>query len=57
MVFRDRYKEIEKAEDGRIRVMVEGIYNEDAEEGSDFRAVVDRYVSIGMVNNIGWPVA
>ena len=36
--------------------MVEGEYNEENEDGSDFRALVEGYVSIGTVNNVGWPV-
>lgn len=50
--FKDRYKE-EKLENGGISFMVDGIYNEDAEEGTDFRAIVDKYVSVGIANNIG----
>lgn len=33
--------------------MVDGIYNEDAEEGIDFRAVVDKCIAVGIVRNIG----
>ena len=56
MFYRDHYRTEQKLPDGGIRLMVEGEYNEDAEEGSDFRAVVDRYISVGMVNNVGYPV-
>lgn len=56
MFFKDRYNKVEDLEDGGIRLMVEGIYNEDAEEGTDFRAIVDGYVSVGVVNNIGYGV-
>jgi len=51
--FHDRYIEQEKLPDGGVRLMVEGEYNEEAEPGTDFRAVVDGYISIGVVNNIG----
>ena len=53
MFFRDRYIELEKLENGGIRLMVEGEYNEDAEPDTDFRSVVDKYISISIVNNIG----
>ena len=49
--FRDRYKE-EKLADGGIRYSVDGVYNEDAEDGTDFRALVDKYISIGVATNI-----
>ena len=51
--YRDRYRVKEKLEGGGVRLMVEGIYNEDAEEGTDFKALVDGYISIGIVNNLG----
>lgn len=54
MFYRDHYNKIEDLEDGGVRLMVEGAYNEDAEEGTDFRAIVDGYVSVGVVNNIGY---
>ena len=54
MFFRDRYNKIEDLDGGGMRLMVEGIYNEDAEADTDFRAIVDGYVSVGVVNNIGY---
>ena len=56
MFYRDTYRQIAELEHGGVRLTVNGQYNEDAEEGSDFRAVCDRYVSVGTVNNIGYPV-
>lgn len=53
MFFRDTYNELEKLQNGGVRYMVHGEYNEDAEPDTDFRAVVDKYISIGIVNNIG----
>ena len=53
MFFRDHYIELEKLENNGIRLMVEGDYNEDAEPNTDFRAVVDKYISISIVSNIG----
>lgn len=52
MFYRDSYDEIDKLPDGGSRYMVNGRYNEDAEEDTDFRAIVDGYVSIGTVNNL-----
>ena len=52
MFYRDHYNEIEKLPDGGMRLMVEGVYNEEAEHGTDFRAIVDGYVSVGIVRNI-----
>ena len=54
MFFKDTYNKMEDLENGGVRLMVEGHYNEDAEEGTDFRAIVDGYVSVGVVNNIGY---
>lgn len=31
---------------------VEGMYNEEAEENTDFRSIVDGYVAVGKVSNI-----
>ncbi len=50
--FHDRYKLLEEKEDGTKIYMVDGIYNEDAEDGTDFKAVVDHYISVGIVKNI-----
>lgn len=53
MFYRDHYIELEKLPGNGVRLMVEGDYNEDAEEDTDFRAVVDNYISVSIVNNIG----
>ncbi len=53
MFYRDHYNVLEELPGGGRRLMVEGVYNEDAEEGTDFRAVVEGYVSVGTVRNIG----
>ena len=53
MVFKDHYNMLEELADGRKRWMVEGVYTPEAEEGSDYRAVLDGYISIGIVNNVG----
>ena len=54
MFFRDRYRMVENLPDGGRRFEVDGQYNEDAEPDTDFRAIVDGYVSVGIVNNIGF---
>ncbi|MCR5329653.1 MAG: 5'/3'-nucleotidase SurE [Lachnospiraceae bacterium] len=51
--YRANYKLVETREDGSMFYMVDDIYNEDAEEGTDFKAILDGYVSVGVVNNIG----
>lgn len=56
MFYRDRYKQIEELPDGGMRLTVDGQYQEVAEEGTDLRALIDSYVSVGAVNNIGYPV-
>ena len=52
MFYRDRYRVVEQLNGGGVRLEVDGQYNEDAEPGTDFRAVVDNFVSVGIVNNI-----
>ena len=54
MFYRDRYDILEELPDGGVRLMVHGTYNEDAEPGTDFAAVVEGYVSVGRVRNVGW---
>ncbi|MCR5416784.1 MAG: 5'/3'-nucleotidase SurE [Pseudobutyrivibrio sp.] len=54
MFFKDSYDVLEELENGGNRYMVNGQYNEDAEKDTDFRAIVDGYVSIGLVNNVGY---
>ncbi|MBP5331242.1 MAG: 5'/3'-nucleotidase SurE [Lachnospiraceae bacterium] len=46
------YKLEETKEDGTMIYVVDDIYNEEAEEGTDFKAILDGYVSVGVVNNI-----
>ncbi|WP_034443287.1 5'/3'-nucleotidase SurE [Butyrivibrio sp. AE2032] len=49
--YKDRYKET-KISDGRMSYMVDGIRNWEAAEGTDLRAILDHYVSVGIANNI-----
>lgn len=52
VVYEDRYLVTERLPDGGKRYMVDGKYQAEAEEGSDFQAVLDHFVSIGTVTNI-----
>ena len=54
MYYKDHYNVIEELPNGGIRYMIEGVPRLIAEEGSDFRAILDNYVSVGVVNNIGY---
>ncbi len=54
MFFKDHYNAVETLDGGGTRYMIEGVRTADAEEGSDFRAVLDGYVSVGLANNIGY---
>ena len=51
-IYRDQYEAAETLPGEGKRLMIHGIYNEDAEEGTDFRAVLDGYISIGIINNL-----
>lgn len=52
MFYRDSYRAVEALPGGGIRLTVDGAYNEDAEPETDFRAVVDNCISIGLATNI-----
>lgn len=52
MFYRDRYKKITDLPGGGMRFEVDGVYNEECEPGTDFRAVVENYISVGIVNNL-----
>ena len=49
--YKDRYNETVISE-GRISYMVEGIRNYTASEGTDLKAIIDNYVSVGIATNI-----
>lgn len=51
MFYRDRYKKTADLPNGGIRLEVDGLYNENCESDTDFRAVIENYISIGIVNN------
>ncbi len=50
--YKDHYVEKEKLPNGGIRLMVEGDPSTESEEGSDYRAVTENYISVGVVNNV-----
>ena len=52
MFYRDHYNVQVQLPNGGLRLMVEGDYNEDAEPDTDFRAVVENFISIGIAANI-----
>ena len=49
--YKDRYLE-KKVSSGKISYMVEGIRNYEASQGTDLRAILDNYVSVGIATNI-----
>lgn len=49
--YADRYMETQVSE-GRVSYMVEGIRNYHALEGTDLKAILDHYVSVGIATNI-----
>ncbi|MCR4739697.1 MAG: 5'/3'-nucleotidase SurE [Lachnospiraceae bacterium] len=49
--YHDIYKE-ELLPDGTLRLRVSGTYYEDGEPGSDVAAIIDGYISIGVVHNL-----
>jgi len=53
-IYHDRYKVTELLPDGGKRLIVDGIYNEDAEPSTDFEAVFANYIAISRVRNIGF---
>lgn len=50
-LYTDRYLETEVSP-GRIAYTIQGTLNDVASEGTDMRAIMDGYISIGVVNNI-----
>lgn len=52
MFFKDGYKVIDKLQDGGLKYMVDGKHIDEAEDGTDLRAIMDNYVSVGIANNI-----
>lgn len=54
MLFRDSYRIVSHLPENGMRFEVDGHYQEIAEPGTDLRALLDKYVSVGRVRNVGW---
>ena len=52
MFYKDSYKAIEELPNGGRRYMVDGEKVMLSEEGTDLRAVLDNYISVGFARNI-----
>lgn len=50
--YNDNYKPVEEFYNGGVSLMVDGIYTVSREEGTDYGAIVDNYVSVGFVRNL-----
>ena len=50
--FHDHYNVVKELENGGIRYMVEGVLNYEGEEGTDFSALINKYISVGIVKNL-----
>lgn len=50
--YTDRYKAVEEFSNGGVSLMVDGIFSPTSEEGTDIGAVLEDYISIGVVRNI-----
>ncbi|MCR4758425.1 MAG: 5'/3'-nucleotidase SurE [Butyrivibrio sp.] len=48
----DNYKEVKKLDNGGISYMVDGTFAPVSETGTDIGAILDNYVSIGLVENL-----
>lgn len=51
-MYQDRYIETEKLPEGGFRLAVNGIFSMKCKEGTDFHALINNYISIGVLNNI-----
>ena len=50
--FTDSYKAVEEFSNGGLSLMVDGKYMPSSEDDTDYGAVLDNYVSVGIVRNI-----
>ncbi|MBR6391079.1 MAG: 5'/3'-nucleotidase SurE [Lachnospiraceae bacterium] len=51
--YHDHYNVLTELDNGGIRYMVEGDLNLESEPDTDFHSLIDNYVSVGIVNNVG----
>ena len=52
-IYYDHYNKVCDLDGGGIRYMIEGDLNTESEPGTDFHAVFDNFISVGIVNNVG----
>ncbi len=52
-MFRTRFRLLVKSPDGAVTLTGDSVPDETCEEGSDFRAILDHYISVGIVRNVG----
>ena len=52
MFYRDSYRIERDIRDGGNELMVDGAWEAEGEEGTDLKAIIDGYVSVGIVTNI-----
>lgn len=52
-LYRSRFLPSERQPDGSVILTPEAYYDETCEEGTDMKAVLDQYISIGIVRNVG----
>lgn len=52
MFYRDTYSIVKELPGGGVRLEVNGKHNKTAEDGTDMKAVVDNFISIGRVKNV-----
>ncbi|MBO4373826.1 MAG: 5'/3'-nucleotidase SurE [Lachnospiraceae bacterium] len=50
--YKDHYNVVKKLPDGGVEVMIEGVHVPVKEEGTDYGAILEGFVSIGYVGNI-----
>ncbi|MBO4901038.1 MAG: 5'/3'-nucleotidase SurE [Lachnospiraceae bacterium] len=52
-IYYDHYNKVCDLDGGGVRYMIEGVLNLESEPGTDFHAVFDNYISVGIVSNVG----
>lgn len=50
--YTDRYRAVEEFANGGVSLMVDGLFSPEAEELTDFGAILDNYVAVGRVRNL-----
>ena len=55
MFYKDHYNLLCELPGGGVRLMVEGDRIHEGEDGTDMSALINNYISVGAVNNIGYP--